>query len=127
MTPAQSDPQQQLFLFVAKALAEGLVEGLGKVTTVTGMLGGWTKKCNAGARGLDKTVTGVLGGWTGLPETTWNFPGASANLPEHSVPGGFLVRTRHIRSRSPLTCRFLLSAPRLDLQSQCAARLCVTA
>ena len=53
-----------------KSLAEGLGEGLGKDTIVTGVLG-VGQICIGSTRGLDKTVSEVLRGWTELSETTW--------------------------------------------------------
>ena len=53
-----------------KSLAEGLGEGLGKDTIVTGVLG-VGQICIGSIRGLDKTVTEVLRCWTELSETMW--------------------------------------------------------
>ena len=53
-----------------RSLAEGLGEGLGKDTIVTGVLG-VGQICIGSTRGVDKTVSEVLRGWTELPETTW--------------------------------------------------------
>ena len=53
-----------------KRVAEGLHEGLGKDTIVTGEL--WVGQiCIGSAMGTDKTVSEVLGSWMELPETTW--------------------------------------------------------
>ena len=53
-----------------KRQGEGLDEGLGKDTIVTGVL--WVGQiCIGSATGTDKTVSEVLGSWTELPETTW--------------------------------------------------------
>ena len=52
------------------------------------------QNCIGSAGELDKSVTGTLEVWTKLPEATWNLPGASGNLPEHSAPGGFPVASK---------------------------------
>ena len=54
-----------------KRLAEGLDEGLGKDTIVTGVL--WVGQiCIGSATGTDKSVSEVLGSWTELPENNVN-------------------------------------------------------
>ena len=53
-----------------KSLAEGLGEGLGKDTIVTGVLG-VGHICIGSTRRIDKTVSEVPRGWIERSETTW--------------------------------------------------------